>query len=50
MPPLHGKRLDVLKYHRVYKMFGVENAIVAECSLEESGVVMGVREIGTSST
>jgi hypothetical protein len=42
--------LDAPESHRVYKMLGVETAIVADGSLEGSGVVMGVREMETSST
>jgi hypothetical protein len=42
--------MDVPEYQRVYKMLRIETAIVADGSLEESGEVMGVREVGPSST
>jgi len=45
-----GEGLEVPEYQRVYKMLGIETAIVADGSLEESGNVMGAREVGTSST
>ncbi len=47
---LWGEGLDVPEYQRVYKMLGIGTAILADGSLEESGDVMGVREVGTSST
>jgi hypothetical protein len=42
--------LDAPERHRVYKMLRIKSAIVADGSLEGSGVVMGVREMETSST
>jgi hypothetical protein len=42
--------LDVPEYRRVYKMLGIGIAILADGSLEESGDVMGIHEVGTSST